>query len=58
MERLPYIAVLAAYALVALAHFAPSMVGETLVRRVRTVAGGGVILHGAAFVWALSLIHI
>ena len=55
MERLPYIAVLAAYALVALAHFAPSVVGESLVRRVRTVAGGGVILHGAAFVWASLL---
>lgn len=45
MERVPYIAVLAFYAVVLLAHLLPSVVPGGLRDRVRVIAGIGVLLH-------------
>ncbi len=45
MERVPYIAVLAFYAVVLLAHLLPSVVPAGLRDRVRLIAGIGVVLH-------------
>lgn len=48
MERLPYIAVLAAYALSTLGHLLPDVVGAWLVRHTRSVALVGAAVHAFA----------
>jgi len=55
MERLPYIAVLAAYALSTVAHLLPSLVGEALAARARTVAVIGAVLHAITLLVAVRL---
>lgn len=45
MERLPYIAVLAAYAFSTLGHLLPDVVGERVARHARNVALAGAVLH-------------
>jgi ABC-type uncharacterized transport system permease subunit len=45
VERIPYIAVLAAYALAAVAHLLPALVGDRVVRSARWIALSGVLVH-------------
>lgn len=55
MERLPYIAVLAAYALSTVAHLLPSLVGERIAERGRQIAWVGALLHAVSLLLAMRL---
>jgi ABC-type transport system involved in cytochrome c biogenesis permease subunit len=52
VERLPYIAVILAWAFVSIGHLVPDMLGETLRKWIRAVAIGAVVVHAVTLVVA------